>query len=40
MYEGGELIHHLGGEIDIQSKPGEGTTVSLHIPASQERKTR
>jgi putative PEP-CTERM system histidine kinase len=34
MYEGRELIRHLGGDIYVQSEPGKGATVSLHIPAS------
>ncbi|MEE9302494.1 MAG: XrtA/PEP-CTERM system histidine kinase PrsK, partial [Thiotrichaceae bacterium] len=32
MHEGRELIRHLGGEIYVHSKPGKGSTVSLHIP--------
>ncbi|VAX12667.1 Two-component system sensor histidine kinase [hydrothermal vent metagenome] len=32
MYECREFIHELGGEIKVESKPGEGTSISLHIP--------
>jgi len=27
-----EYIHKLGGELDVESRPGEGTTFRLHIP--------
>ncbi|WP_081834636.1 HAMP domain-containing sensor histidine kinase [Geomicrobium sp. JCM 19039] len=27
-----ELVHHHGGSIDVTSKPGKGTTVSIHLP--------
>ena len=37
MYEGRELIRHLGGEVYVQSEPGKGTSISLHLPASPER---
>ena len=36
MYEGRELIRHLGGEIYVQSEPGKGSTISLHFPVSRE----
>jgi putative PEP-CTERM system histidine kinase len=36
MYEGRELIRHLGGEVYVQSEPGKGTSISLHLPASLE----
>jgi putative PEP-CTERM system histidine kinase len=39
MYEGRELIRHLGGEIYVQSEPGKGSTISLHMPVSQEDST-
>ena len=35
MYESREFIRQLGGDIHVQSEPGNGTTISLHIPASQ-----
>jgi signal transduction histidine kinase len=37
MYEGRDLIRHLGGEVYVQSEPGKGTSISLHLPASPER---
>ena len=36
MYEGRELIRRLGGEVYVQSEPGKGTSISLHIPSSLE----
>jgi putative PEP-CTERM system histidine kinase len=36
MYESREFIRLLGGDIHVQSEPGKGTTISLHIPASQQ----
>jgi putative PEP-CTERM system histidine kinase len=36
MYESREFIRGLGGEVYVTSKPGQGTTVALHIPASVE----
>ena len=36
MYESREFIRHLGGEVYVQSVPGGGTTISLHIPVSPE----
>jgi putative PEP-CTERM system histidine kinase len=35
MYESREFIRQQGGDIDVRSEPGKGTTISLHIPASQ-----
>lgn len=35
MYESREFIRRLGGEVHVNSEPGEGTTISLHIPADQ-----
>ena len=34
MYESRDFIRQLHGDIQVQSEPGEGTTVSLYIPAS------
>jgi putative PEP-CTERM system histidine kinase len=39
MYESRELIRHIGGEIYVQSEPGKGSTISLHIPVSLEHST-
>ena len=36
MYESREFIRQQGGEIHVQSEPGKGTTISLHIPASPQ----
>jgi len=36
MYEAREFIRLLGGDIHVQSEPGKGTTITLHIPASQQ----
>lgn len=33
MYESREFIRQLQGEIRVQSEPGKGTVVALHIPA-------
>jgi len=33
MYESQEFITQLGGHIHVESTPGEGTSVTLHIPA-------
>jgi putative PEP-CTERM system histidine kinase len=33
MYESQEFIRQLGGEIQVQSEPGNGTVIALHIPA-------
>ena len=34
MYEGREFIRQLGGDIEIQSKPGKGSIITLYIPSS------
>jgi putative PEP-CTERM system histidine kinase len=34
MYESREYVQQLGGEIRVRSSPGQGTLVSLRIPAS------
>jgi len=34
MHESREFIRQLGGEIYVQSKPGKGTIITLHIPLS------
>jgi putative PEP-CTERM system histidine kinase len=36
MYEGREFVRHLGGEVYVESEPGTGTTISLHLPSTQE----
>lgn len=36
MYEGREFIRHLGGDIDVDSKPGKGSTIALNFPASSK----
>ena len=33
MYESRDFIRQLGGDIVVNSRPGEGTSVQLHIPA-------
>jgi signal transduction histidine kinase len=33
MYESREYIRQLGGDISVESEPGSGTRISLHIPA-------
>ena len=38
MYESREFIRHLGGDIDVQSEPGIGTTISLSIPSVVQQK--
>jgi putative PEP-CTERM system histidine kinase len=35
-YETRELIHKLGGTVDVISRVGEGTTFRMHIPISAE----
>ncbi len=35
MYESQEFMRYLGGEINVESKLGEGTVISLHIPVNQ-----
>lgn len=32
VYEARELVRSLGGDIDVQSKPGEGTIFRIHLP--------
>lgn len=32
MYESREFIRHLGGDINVQSKPGKGSIITLQIP--------
>lgn len=39
MYEGRELIRHIGGDIYVQSEPGKGSTISLHMPVCLEDST-
>lgn len=34
MFESREFIRQSGGDIMVQSKPGKGSIISLHIPAS------
>ena len=34
MYESREFVRQLGGDIRVQSKPGQGTLISLHIPVA------
>ena len=36
MYESRDFVQQLGGDIYIQSEVGKGSTVTLHIPSSQE----
>lgn len=36
MYESREFVRELGGDMHVQSEPGKGTTVALHLPASTE----
>jgi putative PEP-CTERM system histidine kinase len=36
MYESREFIRLLGGDIEVQSEAGRGTTISLRIPASAQ----
>ncbi|PCJ89286.1 MAG: PEP-CTERM system histidine kinase PrsK [Thiotrichaceae bacterium] len=33
MYESREFMRQLGGDIYVQSKPGKGTIITLHIPS-------
>jgi len=35
MYECREFVRELGGEIYVESEPGKGTTVALHVPSGQ-----
>jgi signal transduction histidine kinase len=32
MYESREFIRQLGGDIQVESEPGKGTSISLRIP--------
>ncbi len=34
MYESREFVRQLGGDIYVQSKPGKGSIITLHIPLS------
>ena len=34
-----EYVHKLGGQLDVESIPGEGTTFRLHIPLSKSQET-
>jgi putative PEP-CTERM system histidine kinase len=34
MYESREFIRQLGGDINVQSNPGKGSIITLHIPLS------
>ncbi len=34
MYESREFIRQLGGDINVQSNPGKGSIITLHIPSS------
>jgi len=34
MYESREYIRQLGGDINVQSNPGKGSIITLHIPLS------
>lgn len=36
MYESREYIRHLGGEMYVESEPGKGAIISLHLPSSPE----
>ena len=36
MYESREFVRHLGGDVYVESEPGSGTTISLHLPSTQE----
>ena len=36
MYESREFVRLLGGDIYVQSEPGKGTTISLHIPSCSQ----
>lgn len=35
MYESREFVRQLGGEIHVESEPGKGTRIALHMPASK-----
>lgn len=34
MYESREFIRQIGGDINVQSKPGKGSIITLHIPVA------
>jgi len=36
MYESREYIRSLGGDVRVQSEPGKGTIISLHIPVNHQ----
>jgi len=36
MYESREFIRQLGGDINVQSNPGKGSIITLHIPQSSD----
>jgi putative PEP-CTERM system histidine kinase len=36
MYESREFVRHLGGDVYVESEPGRGTTISLHLPSTLE----
>ncbi len=36
MYESREFIYELGGEMHVESEPGKGTLIEVHIPALKE----
>jgi len=33
MYESRDFINSIGGDIRVESKPGKGSIISLHLPA-------
>jgi signal transduction histidine kinase len=39
-YQARAIMRDLGGDIEVESKIGEGTTVSLLLPAYQEAESR
>jgi putative PEP-CTERM system histidine kinase len=39
-YQARAIMRDLGGDIEVDSKPGEGTTVSLLLPTCQEAESR
>ena len=36
MYESREFVRQLGGDVYVESEPGRGTTISLHLPSTAE----
>jgi putative PEP-CTERM system histidine kinase len=36
MYESREFVRHLGGDVYVESEPGRGTTITLHLPSTPE----